>query len=358
MRRRISAQDILDFWVKSGTIKCASLLVLHHGMVAIRHRVGMARFTGEQREVSAETVFTIASITKTLTATCFMQYVEAGDFSLHEPVARVLPEFGQNGKEAVTFFHLLTHTSGLPEQVEGKDELRAREGQLDEFHARICRAPLLFAPGTGYQYSNCGFGLLARAVEQVEGRRFGAVLAERIFQPLGMKDSVLGAEPRWDERIAEIELPLGQETERAFVNSRYWRGMGAPWGAMVSNTEDLALFAEAIRQGGQGRQARILAPATVATMLQDQLATLPALAERRDRRRQGLAWILQGGPRPSPYGDLTSPRTFGHGGATGTLLWVDPEQEITFVFLGNKEGSLPPEMFARLSNAVVAQVSG
>ena len=351
------AYALIDDWIASGAIKCASLLVLHRGAEALRYQKGLCRFTGEQIEVSDETVFTIASPTKTLTASCVMQFVEAGVFALHEPVAAFLPAFGQNGKEGLTFLHLLTHTSGLPDQVEGKDELRAREGQLDEFNEGICRQAPLFEPGTAYQYSNCGFSILGRVVEEIEGRPFGQVLAERVLEPLGMDSSVLGADASWDERVAEIELPPGGEETRAFLNTRYWRGMGAPWGAMISNARDLATFAEAVRNGGALNGVRILSPATVAAMTRDQLASLPAFAGRTDRPRQGLAWMLQG-PRNPRCGDLASDATYSHHGATCSLVWVDPLHAITFVFLSNREGSLPAHLFARLSNAVAAALSG
>lgn len=349
-----AAHAVLDRWLDTGLVKSASLLVLHGGGEILRYHNGLCRFTDEQVEVSDETLFTIASPTKTLTASCFMQFVEQGVLSLHEPVAAFLPEFGQNGKERVTFFHLLTHTSGLSEQVEGKDELRVSEAPLSEFNDRICRARPGFEPGTDYHYSNCGFSILARVVEGIEGRKFGDVLADRILGPLGMKDSVLGADESWDERIAEIELPPGGERTRAFLNTRYWRSMGAPWGAMISNARDLARFGEALRHGGALDGARILSPVTVEAMVRDQLAERPSFAGRHDRPRQGLGWILQSG---SQYGDLVSPSTYGHYGATCSLLWVDPVNEITFVFLSNREGSLPLHYFARLSNAVVAAIS-
>ena len=126
---------------------------------------------------------------------------------------------------------------------------------------------------------------------------------------------------------------------------------------MISNTRDLAKFAEAIRAGGIVDQTRILSPATVAAMTRDQLALLDPFADRRNRRRQGLAWILKSAVDVR-YGDLASDATYGHAGATGSLLWVDPINEITFVFLSNKEGSLPAHLFSRLSNAVVAALTG
>jgi len=349
--------ELLDSWIDSGFVRCASLLVMHRGEEALRYHKGLCRFSDEQVEVGDDTVFTIASPTKTLTASCVMQYVEQGTFSLHEPVASLLPGFGQNGKEQVTFCHLLTHTSGLSEQVEGKDELRISEGPLCEFNERICRQAPLFEPGAEYQYSNCGFSILARVIEEIEGRPFGQVLDERILRPLNMSDTVLGADQSWDARIAEIELPSGGEETRAFLNTRYWRGMGAPWGAMVSNTRDLARFAETIRNGGALDRTRILSPATVAAMTRDRLTDLPVFAAEHDRPRQGLAWIL-GGLRNHRYGDLASPATHGHHGATCSLLWIDPANDITFVFLSNKEGSIPPHYFARLSNTVVASLVG
>jgi len=216
-------RGLLDSWLDSGLLKCVSLRVLHRGREVLQYSKGLCRFSGEEVELRDDTLFIIASLTKTLTASCFMQYVEEGALSLHEPVARFLPAFGKNGKAAVTFFHLLTHTSGLDEQVEGKDELRRRAGSLDEFNERICASKPLFEPGSDYQYSNCGFSILGRVVEQIEGAPFGQVLARRILDPLGMKDSVLGADSSWDPRIAEIELPPGKEESRAFLNTRYWR---------------------------------------------------------------------------------------------------------------------------------------
>ena len=132
--------------------------------------------------------------------------------------------------------------------------------------------------------------------------------------------------------------------------------MGAPWGAMISNTRDLSAFAEAIRNGGALRGTRILSSAAVAAMTRERLCELPAFDGRTARPRQGLAWILPSAGN-ARYGDLVSDRTYGHHGATCSLLWVDPVHAITFVFLGNKEGSIPDRHFARLSNVAVATVT-
>jgi CubicO group peptidase (beta-lactamase class C family) len=328
--------DIVDRWVDRGTIKGASLLVLKDGFRVVGHDAGLAKFTGQHEPVDDGTLFTIASITKPVTGACFMSYVEEDRFGLSDRVCEHIPELDRKGKREITFFHLLAHTSGLPEQVEGKDELRGREGGIAEFLERIYEGPLLFEPGEGAQYSNCGFALLARAVELAEEKRFGEVLRKRIFEPLGMTDSALGFDDSWDERIAEIELPRGREEQRAFVNSRYWRGMGAPWGAMISNTSDLGRFCEMFRRGGELNGRRILSESTVTEMT-----------------RKGLAWGVRGTGSGGLFGSLTSPRSYGHSGATGTFMWVDPEKGLVSVFLSNKEGGSDSTRFAELSDAIV-----
>ena len=129
--------------------------------------------------------------------------------------------------------------------------------------------------------------------------------------------------------------------------------MGAPWGALVSTTTDLGRFAEAILNGGELEGTRILSGATAEAMTRDQLPAVPGFPQGTGRI-QGLAWGLRGSSSGGLFGDLTSPSSFGHGGATGTFLWVDPVRRITSVLLCNKEAGGDACRFARLSNAIVA----
>jgi len=225
-----------------------------------------------------------------------------------------------------------------------------------KFLERICAASLRFPPGTGWSYSNCGFAVLARVVEGIESVPFGEILRRRVLAPLKMNDSTLGFDASWDERVAEIELPRGLERERAFLNTRYWRGLGAPWGAMVSTAADLVRFAEATRRGGALEGARILAPATVEAMLRNQLHVVPGFPGAAFHPPHGLAWRIRGRGPGRFFGDLTSPGTYGHTGATGTFIWVDPLREVSTVLLANKEGGNDWARFARLSNAVMASI--
>lgn len=353
-RAAIDPVRIVDEWVEGGTVKAASLQVMLRGETVLKHDAGLAAWSGGERPVAEDTLFMIASITKTLTAACFMQYVEEGVLALGDSPADFIPEFGREGKDKITFLHMLTHTSGLHEQVPGKDELRRREGPMAEFLDLIYASVPLFASGKGRAYSNCAFGMMARVVELIERRPFGAVLRERIFEPLGMRDSALGFDESWDARLAEIELPPGEEADRAFVNSRYWRGLGAAWGAMASNTGDLLRFAEMMRRGGELEGAQVLSGATVATMTRDHLHCLPGFPREACAHPWGLSWNLRGRGPGRFFGDLTSPESFGHTGATGTFLWVDPARDMAVCLLSNKEQGNDAARFARLSNAVVA----
>jgi CubicO group peptidase (beta-lactamase class C family) len=107
--------DIVDLWVDRGTIKGASLLVLKDGSRVVGHHAGLAKFTGQHEPVDDRTLFTIASITKPVTGTCFMSYVEEGRFGLSDRACEHISELDRKGKREITFLHLLTHTSGLPD---------------------------------------------------------------------------------------------------------------------------------------------------------------------------------------------------------------------------------------------------
>lgn len=346
-------RSIIDRWVADGTVKGVSLLVMRHGEPVLKHHAGLAKFSEVEEPVTDDTLFMIASITKTLTAACFMQYVENGLICLSEPVSDYIPEFRQNDKARITFRHLLTHTSGLPEQVEGKDELRAGGGGMEVFMKRIYGVKPLFPPGEGFQYSNCGFALLAKFMEMQEGKRFGEIMDQRIYKPLRMNNSAIGFDESWDHRVAEISLPAGQEYERGFLNTRYWRALGASWGAMISTTGDLARFALCFLRGGELDGVRILSRPTVSLMTRDRLCALHNFPRSAYPDPHGLAWRIRGNGAGGFFGDLTSPSAFGHTGATGTFLWADPESGLIAVLLCNKEQGSEPLRFARLSNVIV-----
>ena len=142
-------------------------------------------------------------------------------------------------------------------------------------------------------------------------------------------------------------LTESEEAQSFGANSPYWRDMGHPWGGMHSTGPDLAILLQTLLNNGEYNGRRLLSPAGVRTMTTDQNWTLPA--------PWGLGWGLARSRVWNCFGELSSPATFGHTGATGTVAWADPEQQLLCVVLTNQMvagGSL----LRRVSNAVAAAV--
>jgi CubicO group peptidase (beta-lactamase class C family) len=257
--------------------------------------------------------------------------------------------FAAHGKAGITLRHLMTHTSGLPDQLEQNVALRREHAGLGRFVEAVCDLEPLFAPGTRVSYQSMGLLMLGHAMEQVTGQSLGKFLQENLFAPLGMDHTALGMPPGGlSASVRANDSPV--ETQSSVDsdwgwNSAYWRDLGAPWGGLHATAGDLSRLLRHMLGVHRGP----LAPATRRAMLRDQIATMPHIpSEQRLTDRWGLGWRL-GAPA---YGDLVSPGTFGHTGATGTLCWADPETGVSCVLLTNR-----PEcrsLMARFSNAVAS----
>ena len=294
--------------------------------------------------VSPETIFLVASVTKPVVAAAVMLLVERGQLALDQPAAEALPEFGENGKGAVTIRHLLTHTSGLPDMLPENQALREQHAPLSEFIRRVCRLGVQFTPGTRIQYQSMGTATLGAIVERVDGRDLPRFLKEEFFVPLGMEASCLGLETRLAERVARIDLSVpgtgsdlgARETDWGW-NSDYWLGFGAPWGGMFATPLDLCRFLQMFAAGGAWGSTQLLSAATVRAMTRCQTDDLPDLPEPERRRQSwGLGWRLNRGLADAPFGDLLSPQAYGHAGATGTVVWTDPATGLSAAIFCNR----------------------
>jgi CubicO group peptidase (beta-lactamase class C family) len=311
--------------------------------------------------VDPETIFLVASITKPIVAAGAMLLVERGKICLDDLVARLVRGFGKQAKGEVQVRHLLTHTSGLPDMLEENLELRAEKAPLEVFVERICRVKLLFRPGTRISYQSCGIAMLGEIVNRVEGVPIREWLRREIFDSLGLVDTSLGMQADRRNRISDVKIP-GQSFEYGADeatdwnwNSDYWRSFGAPWGGMFTTAQEMTALLQVFLYGGTLEGTRVLGPGTVAAMTTDQTSPMPALPEEeRRRQRWGLGWRLRD-RSISTYGDLTSDRTFGHTGATGTVAWVDPESGVTCtLFTNDPKGA--GAVRSRVSNAVAGAV--
>lgn len=277
------------------------------------------------KAASGDAMFLLGSISKPINVAALMTLFDQGKFQLDDPVQKFLPDFAGAGRDAVTIRHLLTHVSGLPDQLADNNALRRQHTPLAEFVARAQQAPLAFAPGARYQYSSMGILLAARIGELVSGLDMLTLVERQLFAPLGMKHSAQGLGRyqladyiRCQLEGAAPEAGGGDPAAKDWNwNSPYWRKLGAPWGGTHASAPDVARFLrEFLLPGGQALKAE-----TARRMIQNQN---PAGFTPR-----GLGFAV-GAAAGSPG---CSDQTFGHTGSTGTLCWADPATNTICVVL-------------------------
>ena len=274
--------------------------------------------------MTTDTLFDLASITKPVATACsVMLLVERGKLGLDDKVTRYLPEFAAEGKEAITIRDLLLHVSGLlPDNA-----LADYEQGPEESFRRICALKLQAPTGERFIYSDVNFIVLGEIVRKASGRDLQAFTRENFFAPLGMRHT--GFVP--DEALREFAAPTEQREGRWMRGEvhdprAYKLGGIAGHAGLFSTAEDLAVFAQMLLDEGAYDEQRILAADTIATMTRGY--PVP-------KASRGLGWDKRSG-YSSNRGAGLSDRAFGHGGFTGTVLWIDPELDLFYVFLSNR----------------------
>lgn len=311
-----AAADVLDQATSDNRVAAAVLHVIEGDETYTRH-FGQAS--------SDDAMFLLGSISKPINVAAVMTLFDQGQFQLDDRVKKFLPAFTQGGRDDVTIRHLLTHTSGLPDQLANNDRLRQRHASLAEFVEQAIRAPLSFAAGSRYQYSSMGILLATRIAEITSETDILALVDRRVLQPLDMKHSAqgLGRFKLADMMTCQMdgaapESGAGDPQSKDWNwNSMYWRGLGAPWGGTHASAPDIGKFlSDFLRPSG-----KILRPETARLMLSNQN---PAGVTPR-----GLGFDV--GEKSGSPG--CSEKTFGHTGSTGTLCWADPATQTVCVVL-------------------------
>ena len=333
----------------------AAILVARHGQALEPSSFGRQYLLPDSPPIRPDTIFLVASVTKPVTVAAAMLLVERGHISLDDPACAYVPEFRNRGKEAVLIRHLMTHTSGLPDMLAENQWLREQHAPLKEFVRRVCELDLDFAPGTNIQYQSMGIAMLAEIVERVAGVSLPRFLRQEIFEPLGMNDTSLGGQDDRAGRIAHVNVAEEMRGTDWGWNTPYWWHFGAPWGGMFSTVEDMFRFCQVFLDGGKYGTVRVFSPATVEAMIRDQTTPMPDIPRQiREGQAWGLGWRLAAARGWSYYGDLLSPASFGHGGATGTVVWVDPQRELICILFTTQPSSTSKGLLGRCSNLVAA----
>jgi CubicO group peptidase (beta-lactamase class C family) len=296
-------------------------------------------------------VFVSFSIAKQLTHTLVLNRVERGELALTQRVADVIPEFANRGKENITLFHVLTHTAGLTLKLPMMDPMQV--GNLEAVVQAACMSAVESVPGERVYYSGIiGTAILAEVLRRVDGgkRAYRDILAQDLFAPLGMKDSALGARADLASRLCPVvardRLPgLSFAEEYEMFGAMVTAEAEIPALGCVLTAPDLTRFANMLRGGGAFDGERILSPAMVDLATRNHTGQMPndtwsfASGVRGWKpfpAYLGLGFYLRGDVvAPNFLGTLTSPRSYGGAGAGSTMFWVDPERDLTCVFLSS-----------------------
>ncbi len=315
------AAEVLD---RATAAKQVDAAVLH----VVQRDESLTRHFG--KAASDDAMFLLGSISKPINVTAAMTLFDQGKFQLQDRVKKFLPAFTGDGRDQVTIRHLLTHVSGLPDQLAKNNELRQQHAPLTEFAEQALRTRLDFAPGARYQYSSMGILLAARIAELISGSDIRTLVDRTVFQPLSMKHSAQGLGRFKLEDMVSCQMngaapESGSGDPRAKEwdwNSPYWRKLGAPWGGTHASAPDIARFLGEFL----GARGQAIKPETARLMIKNH--NPPGIAPR------GLGFAV-GRKSGSPG---CSERTFGHTGSTGTLCWADPASETICVVLTSLPG--------------------
>lgn len=310
--------------VAAGTLPCVVF-----GVVDSAGRSASEIVARPGSRIGEDAVFFLASITKGIVATAIMQYVDEGRLDLHAPLARYLPGFDGEGREDVSAWHVLTHTSGLPDiSVETLRHERPTYQRSLEY-VLACRPA--WPPGSRYEYNSAAWLLLSEIMVRLSGLPFPLALARRLTRPLGMADT--GFDPRAQRsRLVAVE---GSRFDNRLVQElllRFLSRAQLPGGGLFGSLPDLLRLGRSLLPvSGDDPGTRVLTQVSIDEMSRDQTEGLAYVdADGRVQEvRQGLGW------RKPQSGWPGSSRSFTHGGISGGRLWIDPGAGFAYAFLTN-----------------------
>jgi uncharacterized protein YbbC (DUF1343 family)/CubicO group peptidase (beta-lactamase class C family) len=313
--------SIVQDAIGDGQIPGAVLLVGHDGQIVYRKAFGDRSLEPRHEAMTVDTIFDIASLTKVVaTTTAVMQLVQKGQIRLSDPVIKYLPEFGENGKEEIRVRDLLTHFSGLPEDLDLSQPWQGRDTGLRMAYAE----KPVFPPGSHFLYSDINFIVLGALVERVSEISLDEYCRKNIFVPLGMTHTRFLPPASWLPKIAPTQYDEHDHMLWGEVHDPSARRMGGVAGhaGVFSTADDLSTFAQFLLTGGA-----VLSQTMIEKMTTPQ--TPPTAQVLR-----GFGWDIDS-PFSTNRGELLPVGSYGHTGFTGTSLWIDPTTRTYIILLTN-----------------------
>jgi serine-type D-Ala-D-Ala carboxypeptidase len=354
-------------WVEDGVHPSLVVLAARRGVIFLHEAFGTLR-PGEDAPVQSDSIFDISSATKPLTAACVMALVEDGKIGLMRPVTEYCPEIEVEGADGMLIHHLLAHLSGWRD-LDVHAEIARRYGErLPEpepgQHRDVAAyihlgrtAPLHMPAGTAMQYCQLNYDLLGEIVRRVSGKPLDQFARERIFDPLGMKDTSYGLPQERGSRKARRGpgMPGSEFLSRFNPGSDSRKHEEQVWGSRGGHASamDMAAFGQMLLNKGVYDGHRVLSSASVDAMTRNQVPpgvrslwtrTLPDGTVGEDEFPGGYGYGLfpfQNTATPYFNGGLASGSSFGHAASTGVNWWADVTRELVGVYFSVVARNVP-----------------
>ena len=331
--------------IDAGLLPSCQIALARHGRLIASRTIG---------DATPDTRYLVFSCTKIITAAALWLVIGDGSVDRRTRVVDLVPEFGTNGKDAVTVEHLLTHTCGFPAAPFAPADWDDRERRLERF----AQWRLDWEPGTRFQYHpTSAHWVLAEILEQATGRDFRDVVHSRLTEPFGLPRLRLGIPEDQQRDIAALlgvgTLPtteeleaitgiggldpaqIGDVTEEELLafNTPGYRAVGVPGGGAIGTAADLAMFLQALMENRDGTFDADVLHAGTSEILCDLVDPMVGVTAHRT-----LGLILAGDDGQSAmrgFGRTVTPAAFGHMGAGGQIAWADPGTGLTFAYVTN-----------------------
>ena len=339
----------------------AVVLVGHRDRIVYQKAFGNRALVPAVEPMTLDTIFDLASLTKVVaTTTSVLMLVEDGRVRLNDRVSTYIPGFEKYGKGDITVRHLMTHVSGLRPDVDLVDPWVGYDTAVELAIEEVPQS----RPNERFVYSDINFFLLGDIVRRVSGMTLDEFARQRIFLPLGMKDTMFLPPASLNARIAPTESCTqygwpcqGPDMKmlRGVVHDPTARRMAGVAGhaGLFGTAADLSIFARTLLAGGRYNGTRILSALAVEKM------TTPATPEL-ERNVRGLGWDIDSSFSAN-RGELLPIGSFGHTGFTGTSIWIDPDTGVFVIFLSSRlhpdgKGDVTP-LRARVSTVAASAIA-
>lgn len=323
--------------IEKGTIQGASYLLSRKGKVFAHRAMGKLRPGDNSADLRSDSIRKVYSITKAFTAVAIHQLIDRGLLYLHQPASSLIPEMDTNKHREITVFHLLTHTSGLrgdpgfytepyglPWFGWAVHELKERGYDIG-WKKAVLSGPLQSMPGNEWIYSTSAFALLGEIITKVSGKPYEQYVREEIVEPLGMIKTFFDVPEPFRDEVCYIE-----DWEREDIDQLQTRAEDDPPRAgngLYSTLDDLWKFGQMMLDYGQFGGTRLLSKRAVQLQTSNHLAGVAhnGWGNKLTDYPFGLGWSLE-------HYDLCSKGTFSHEGFGHSGLFVDPVEELIYVF--------------------------